>query len=189
MELAESFGVGRNIIREGIKFLSAKGLLDTGPRKGTSVKSRSDWSILDHEVIKWGIESVHKDPGFINDLFEFRKLLDPIVSQQAALKIKEKQKTVLLEKLEIFEKAIGNSKSRNLAEIDFNQQIYNSTNNRFFSGLYHLVKAMIEESHNTHSFKSSINIRNRRKIVEVIVNEEAADAFEATQDLIKLITN
>ena len=189
MELAESFGVGRNIIREGIKFLSAKGLLDTGPRKGTSVKSKSDWSILDHEVIKWGIESVHKDPGFFNHLFEFRMLLDPIVSQQAALKIKEKQKTVLLEKLEIFEKALGNPKSRNLAEIDFHQQIYNSTNNRFLSGLNHLVKAMIEESHNTHSFESSINTRIRRKIVEAIVNEKASDAFEATQELIRLIKN
>ena len=51
------------------------------------------------------------------------------------------------------------------------------------------VKAMIEESHNTHSFESSINIRIRRKIVEAIVNEEASDAFEATQELIKLIKN
>ena len=57
------------------------------------------------------------------------------------------------------------------------------------SGLNHLVKAMIEESHNTHSFESSINIRIRRKIVEAIVNEEASDAFEATQELIKLIKN
>ena len=65
IELAESFGVGRNIIREGIKFLSAKGLLDTGPRKAPSVKSKSDWSIFDHEVIKWELNQSIKILVFI----------------------------------------------------------------------------------------------------------------------------
>ena len=84
IELAESFGVGRNIIREGIKFLSAKGLLFTGPRKGTIVKSKSDWSIFDHEFVinRWGIESEKsmEDPqkieilaNFYNHLFEFQR--------------------------------------------------------------------------------------------------------------------
>ena len=41
----------------------------------------------------------------------------------------------------------------------------------------------------TSSAVVNLNIRIRRKIVEAIVNEEASDAFEATQELIKLIKN
>ena len=189
IELAESFGVGRNIIREGIKFLSAKGLLFTGPRKGTIVKSKSDWSIFDHEVINWGIESVNRDSSFYNHLFEFRILLEPIVSQQAALRIEEKQKIMLKKKLEIFEKSMEDPQNRNLAEINFHQQIYRSTNNIFLSSLFHLVKVSIKENQKLHHFEFPTNIRICKKVVEAILNEKASDAFNSSLDLVRLIRN
>ena len=164
-------------------------MLFTGPRKGTIVKSKSDWSIFDHEVINWGIESVNRDSSFYNHLFEFRILLEPIVSQQAALRIEEKQKIMLKKKLEIFEKSIEDHQNRNLAEIDFHQQIYRATNNIFLSSLFHLVKVSIKENQKLHHFEFPANIRIYKKVVEAILNEKASDAFNSSLDLVRLIRN
>ena len=56
-ELASSLGVGRNALREAVKMLSSKGLIVTGPRSGTRVRPRSDWNMLDPDVLSW-----HADP-------------------------------------------------------------------------------------------------------------------------------
>ena len=52
-ELEILFGVGRGVVREAIKTLSGKGLVSVGPRHGTRVLPRRDWSLLDRDVLNW----------------------------------------------------------------------------------------------------------------------------------------
>ena len=48
--LATSFGVSRTSVREAVKVLSAKGLLETRPRVGVKVRQREEWRMLDPAV-------------------------------------------------------------------------------------------------------------------------------------------
>ena len=51
--LSAELGVSRTALREAIKGLASKGILETRRRRGTLVLDRSNWNMLDAEVIAW----------------------------------------------------------------------------------------------------------------------------------------
>lgn len=51
--LSEELGVSRTALREAIKGLASKGLLETRRRRGTMVLDRSYWNMLDADLIDW----------------------------------------------------------------------------------------------------------------------------------------
>ena len=46
-ELMERFGVSRTVLREAMKTLAGKGLIQAKARIGTRVRDRSDWNLFD----------------------------------------------------------------------------------------------------------------------------------------------
>ena len=52
-ELAASLGVSRTALREAIRGLVARGIVETRRKRGTQVLDRSHWNMLDAEVIAW----------------------------------------------------------------------------------------------------------------------------------------
>lgn len=49
--LAEKLGVSRTSVREAVRVLSAKGLLQARRRAGVMVRDRDDWILLDPRVL------------------------------------------------------------------------------------------------------------------------------------------
>ena len=58
-------GVSRTSIREAVKVLSAKGLLQARRRVGVRVRDRDDWNLLDPQVLSWHPD-VGRDEALIN---------------------------------------------------------------------------------------------------------------------------
>ena len=46
-ELAEKYRVSRTVTREALKMLTAKGLVQAWPRRGTIVRQESDWNLFE----------------------------------------------------------------------------------------------------------------------------------------------
>ena len=80
-DLAVELGVSRTSIREAVKVLSAKGLLQARRRVGVRVRDRDDWNLLDPQVLSWHPD-VARDEAFITGLIEVRRI---IKSSAAAL--------------------------------------------------------------------------------------------------------
>ena len=51
--LAERYQVSRSVIRDAVKILVGKGLLEVRRGIGTRVRSRSSWGLLDDDVLAW----------------------------------------------------------------------------------------------------------------------------------------
>lgn len=51
--LSEELGVSRTALREAIKGLASKGLVETRRRRGTQVLERSRWNMLDADLMSW----------------------------------------------------------------------------------------------------------------------------------------
>jgi GntR family transcriptional regulator, galactonate operon transcriptional repressor len=81
--LSEQFGVSRTVVREAIKVLASKGLVETRPKVGTQVRLRRYWNLLDSDVLAWRYE-VGPDEGFLEDLSEVREIIEPPVAALAA---------------------------------------------------------------------------------------------------------
>lgn len=82
-DLADRLGVSRGGVREAVKALAAKGLVEPRPRLGTRVLARSDWNLMDRDVIAW--RGRNADPRFLKDLFDLRRILEPDAAAQAAV--------------------------------------------------------------------------------------------------------
>lgn len=51
--LVEEYGVGRSALREGVKVLTGKGLLESRTSAGTRVRPRDSWNLLDPDILRW----------------------------------------------------------------------------------------------------------------------------------------
>ena len=78
------FGVGRGVVREAIKTLSGKGLISVRPRHGTRVLPRSDWSLLDRDVLSWLIGHDKPDVELLLAVQEVRSIIEPAAAALAA---------------------------------------------------------------------------------------------------------
>jgi DNA-binding FadR family transcriptional regulator len=83
--LASEFGVSRNVVREAIRALAAKGLVKGRPRTGTQVLPRAQWNLLDDELLDWLYELEH-DPDFLRNVCELRLAIEPLAARLAAVR-------------------------------------------------------------------------------------------------------
>ena len=82
-DLAVELGVSRTSIREAVKVLSAKGLLQARRRVGVRVRDRDDWNLLDPQVLSWHPD-VGRDETLITSLIEARRIIEPAAAALAA---------------------------------------------------------------------------------------------------------
>jgi GntR family galactonate operon transcriptional repressor len=82
-ELCQQFGVSRTVLREAVKVLAAKGLVELRPRVGMRVLPRSEWRMLDADLLAWQCE-LSPDHELIRNIFETRLLVEPAAARLAA---------------------------------------------------------------------------------------------------------
>jgi DNA-binding FadR family transcriptional regulator len=82
-ELSISFGVSKPALREALKILASKGLILSRPRTGTRVRPRSDWRLLDEDMLRWQSQA-GVSRSFVNNLIEVRRIFEPAIARLAA---------------------------------------------------------------------------------------------------------
>ena len=82
-ELMARFGISRTVLREVLKTLAAKGMVQPKTRVGTRVLDPAAWTMFDADVIAWRIE-LGMDAGFLKSLFEVRLAIEPVAAALAA---------------------------------------------------------------------------------------------------------
>jgi DNA-binding FadR family transcriptional regulator len=75
-ELARDLSMSRPSLREAIKLLTGKGLIRSTPGLGTVVLPLAEWNRLDPDVLVWQLME-GPDEGFVRDLFELRRMIEP----------------------------------------------------------------------------------------------------------------
>jgi len=73
----------RTVLREAIKVLAAKGLVESRPKTGTRVRAPESWNLLDPDVLAWQQEGTPQ-PIFLRKLTEVRLIVEPAAAELAA---------------------------------------------------------------------------------------------------------
>lgn len=76
VELMERFGVSRTVLREALRTLAAKGLIQPKARIGTRVRDKAQWNLFDPDVLIWHAQTGF-DAKFLDYLSEMRMALEP----------------------------------------------------------------------------------------------------------------
>ncbi len=93
-QLTSQFGISRTVLREAVKTLTGKGLLQSKARVGTRVRDRNDWNLFDPDVLIWHTQG-GLDRSFLQFLGEMRLALEPEAATLAAERRSAQQLTEL----------------------------------------------------------------------------------------------
>ncbi|MEZ5859244.1 MAG: GntR family transcriptional regulator [Geminicoccaceae bacterium] len=83
VELMDELGTSRAAVREAIKVLAAKGLVETRQRRGTRVRALDEWNLLDPDVLAW-CAAAGPAPVLMAQMVELRCLIEPRAARLAA---------------------------------------------------------------------------------------------------------
>ena len=73
--LCTEFGVSRGVIREAVKVLQKKGLVQPRPKIGTQIQPRSQWNLFDADVLVWKLKA-GQQLLFLEKVTEVRGLIE-----------------------------------------------------------------------------------------------------------------
>ena len=147
-ELCTQYGVSRTTVREAIKHLAGKRLIDVQPKIGTRVLPFNDWNLLDREVIAWRLQAQF-DTKIVEDIFEMRLCFEPRASYLAARNGSADDHR-LIEKC--FDKLSGVVQGGNdfrlaaQADLEFHMTIINLSQNGMFITIGSAIKAAMRVS-------------------------------------------
>jgi GntR family transcriptional regulator, galactonate operon transcriptional repressor len=87
--LQRELDVSLTALRESLKVLAAKGMVDARQKRGTFVRARADWNLLDADVLRWQFAegtTSGADVGLLRNLGEVRAIVEPAAVRLAALR-------------------------------------------------------------------------------------------------------
>ena len=79
----EMYGVSRTVMREALRTLTSKGLVESRPKVGTRVRPRRAWNLLDADLLDW-YARVAPPLAFALKLQEMREMIEPYAAALAA---------------------------------------------------------------------------------------------------------
>jgi GntR family transcriptional regulator, galactonate operon transcriptional repressor len=129
-DLSAELGVSRSALREAIKVLGAKGMLEVKPRTGTRVLPRSRWNLMDPELLGWCGPSL--DPDLVRSLLECRQLIEPGAAALAAQRASTAQLATIEAALERMAQA-PSLDERVEADLDFHVAVLRASGNLFLA--------------------------------------------------------
>jgi GntR family galactonate operon transcriptional repressor len=133
-DLASGLGVSRNVLREAVKVLIAKGMLDVRPKTGTTVRAKEYWHMLDPEVLAWeAAGDLHLPYAF--NFTEFRLIVEPKASFLAARRATDAEIQTIRDNCDALEACVGHLDRMPDADIAFHQSIYRASHNALLQHL------------------------------------------------------
>lgn len=172
-ELIDQFGVSRTVLREALKTLSAKGLVEARARVGTRVLPRARWNMFDSDVLLWHLESgISFD--FIASLAEVRMAVEPDAAALAAERRTEAQANELMDWLERMARKGQSAEDFARADVGFHRVVAQASGNPFMVSLSNVVEIALMASFTISSpveggaaFDKAVRLH--RNIAEAIV--------------------
>ncbi|HDL6766438.1 TPA: FadR family transcriptional regulator, partial [Yersinia enterocolitica] len=127
-ELCEEFQTSRNIIREVLRSLMSKRLVEIKRYRGAFVALRNQWNYLDTDVLQWSLANDY-DPRLISAMSEVRNLVEPVVARWAAERATSSELAVIEKALNDMIAYHQNRDAFNEADIRFHEAVLASVHN------------------------------------------------------------
>ena len=189
-ELSLQFNVSRPIMREALKILSAKGLIESRPRTGTKVRPRADWNILDHDVIGWLYE-VGPDHSFLEALCEVRLMFEPAAARLAAARATGEEINTIEEYYRRMEEGVTTPETYIPADMAFHAAICAAAHNEMLQKITETLTTSLHMSRLVTSRLTGANLAAMPlhwSVANAIHRRDEQAAEEAMRKLVLLTT-
>jgi GntR family galactonate operon transcriptional repressor len=191
-ELIAKFGVSRTALREALKVLAAKGLVETRQRVGTRVRSQEQWNHFDPEITGWNLANGFRE-GFVHDLIEFRQITEPAAARLAAQRASVKDLAAIAAALEAMQEAASEKDPAAYAEADarFHICVFLASHNNLMASLSFTIRQILETTFKAHQTTKGAkaygfpeDLAFHRRVLEKIARRQVEAAGKAMSRLV-----
>ena len=171
-ELCKRLGVSRSVLREAVKMLTTKGLLNARPRQGTWVEPETNWNLLDPDVLRWFLERKFS-PTLLLEFTQVRLAIEPMAASMAARLATDEAKAAIVAGLDRMKAAERGEDDPLESDIAFHVAILRASGNRFLAQMRDLIDVAL---------RTSIRLTNRRKgvrLASIADHQKVSDAILA----------
>ncbi|MEP6792067.1 MAG: FadR/GntR family transcriptional regulator [Ramlibacter sp.] len=179
--LLADYEVSRPVLREATRVLVAKGLVLSRQRAGAVVRSRSEWHLLDPDVLYWLIQAKPQQE-FVETLLTVRRVFEPAA---AALAAKVASDAALQGIAEAYAGMEAAQTADELLEPDlaFHRRIAEATGNDLLAYIGNMLSLALRESiklssklPNTHA----LSLPRHKAILTALLHRDPLAAQQAT---------
>ncbi len=171
-ELAQQFGVGRSTVREAVKALVTRGILEVRRGSGTFVISHR--SLEDDPL---GLNRLEDKYKLALELFELRLMIEPEIASLAAQKAGDEEKRRLQELCRQVEELYSSEQDHLQKDVEFHTHIARCSQNRVVELLIPLIdSAVITFGNLTHRKLKQETLETHRAIADAICQGDSVGA-------------
>ena len=181
--LGQEFGASRSVVREAVKSLAAKGLIQSQTRTGIRVLPAMHWNLLDPEVLGWRYASMPPSE-FFRELFEIRSFIEP---QAAALAAERGTKAEIAEIAAAFAAMEDVEEPGNeaiSADLRFHRALLAAAHNHLLLQMGNLIWAGLTVSHRLSSDSYEVFRPLHKEVLAAVAARDPQGAHDAMARLL-----
>lgn len=171
-ELAQRFGVGRSTIREAVKALAGKHIVDIRHGSGTFVIG---WTPTDLDPL--GLSKVQDKLQLAFDLVNVRLLLEPSIAEMAAINATAEDVEAILFQCDETERLIRADETYISTDIAFHSAIAKASGNMVIEQLIPIIDTAVMMFVNvTHKKLTEETVKTHRMVTQAIAAHDSTGA-------------
>ena len=187
-QLVEQFAVSRTVVREALRVLASKGLVEARQKLGTFVAPRRGWLLLDVDVMRWRTEGTI-DTRLVEELGQIRSIIEPAAARAAATRRTPEQLDDLKAAYELLASSFHerDHASHIDADVDFHVAILQASDNELMTQLEVVLEPAMRARHHIALTKAeSVEfLEDHRAVMDHIVAGDPDAAEAAMRQLIE----
>lgn len=184
--IAGMLGASRPVVREAMKILATKGLVEARPRRGTVVAERRRWNLFDPDILAWWPRQALKR-DFADALMQLRLAIEPAAAELAAVAASDDQRRALVVAFAAMTTAPDPS-AFTRADVDFHRALLEGSGNILFAQLASVIEplfvAVIDREEADVPGPDDPSLRLHGEVVDAVDRRDAGAARAAMTRLL-----
>lgn len=183
--LEQEFEVSKTVVREALKVLGAKGLVESRQKRGTLVRPRRAWNLLDADVLRWQ-SGEQPNFAFLENLAEVRAIVEPAGARLAAKRRTELDLAELQVALDAMEAGRNEPDAMVSADLRFHRALLDAAHNELLSRMEVVLSAglQIRDEFVHHGRHGSDAVPSHRALLNAIADGDADLAGQMVESLL-----
>lgn len=185
--LGEEFGVSRTVIREAIKTLVAKGMLEVGPKVGTRVLPARSWNLFDPQVVGW-LAATGLSRSLVMDLLDLRRAIEPMAVRWACERATPQQIAEIQAAYVQLAASVADLGDYNHADQRFHEAVLAASHNQFIEQMLPALGALLAISFEVSSAvpgELGRTLPLHKELADAIASRDSARGVWACMSLIE----
>ncbi len=179
-ELAEQFAVSRIAVREAVKALREKGLVEIRPGRGTFITNGTQ-GVIRHSL---GLLMKFGSAGASPNLVEVREIMEPEIAGLAATRISDEQIVAMTDAVDLMDTALDDVNVFVEADLDFHLALAQATQNPIIPILMNSIIDLLREQRKRIALVNGGLSRGQyhhKKILDAVLRHDSKAARLAMQ--------